>query len=73
LLNATVWTGEKDGTEVVRNAAILLDNGIIKGIGHVARVLSKPLSQDLVIYDLHGSWVTPGFVDLYSDSWNAHP
>lgn len=64
LLNARVWTGEKDGTEVI-HADILLDQGIIKGIGHVARDLSRQL-ENLVVVDVNGSWVTPGIVDMHS-------
>lgn len=64
LLNAKIWTGEKDGTEVI-NADILLDQGIIKGIGHVARQLSSEF-DNLVVVDVNGSWVTPGIVDMHS-------
>jgi cytosine/adenosine deaminase-related metal-dependent hydrolase len=65
LLNAKVWTGEKDGTEVI-DADILLDKGIIKGIGHVARQLASQFTEDLVTIDVNCSCVTPGIVDMHS-------
>lgn len=63
LLNARIWTGEKNGTEVVE-ADILLDKGIIKGIGHVGRLLSRfDLPEaDVTVRDVKGSWVVPGLV-----------
>ena len=60
-MNARIWTGEKNGTEVVQ-ADILLDKGIIKGIGHIGRLLPRfdVLERDAVVYDVDGSWVIPG-------------
>ena len=45
-------------------AVILLDKGIIKGIGHVGRLLSRfdMSEQDAIIHDVNGSWVIPGLV-----------
>ena len=69
MLNARIWTGEKNGTEVVE-ADILLDKGIIKGIGHVGRLLSQfdMSEQDTVVHDVKGSWVIPGLVPSALDS-----
>jgi imidazolonepropionase-like amidohydrolase len=61
-LNARIWTGDKNGTEVVE-ADILLDKGIIKGIGRIGRLLSRfdISEQDAVVHDVKGSWVIPGY------------
>ena len=62
-MNARIWTGEKNGTEVIE-ADILLDKGIIKGIGHIGRLLPQfDISEgDAIVYDVKGSWVVPGCV-----------
>ncbi|KAG7444373.1 carbohydrate esterase family 9 protein [Guyanagaster necrorhizus] len=66
LKNATIWTGCVNGLEVVRGD-ILLDKGIIKAVGAVdSYVLAPYMTQDLVIYDLGGAWISPGIVDLHS-------
>ncbi|KAH8080277.1 carbohydrate esterase family 9 protein [Cristinia sonorae] len=64
LKNAKVWTGNDNGTEVL-DADILLDKGLIKGIGHV-RGETLAMYQDLQVVDVKGAWVTPGIVDLHS-------
>lgn len=45
-------------------ADILLDGGIVKGIGHVARLLSRfdMSERHVVFHDVNGSWVIPGCV-----------
>ncbi|KAI0692924.1 composite domain of metallo-dependent hydrolase [Cerioporus squamosus] len=58
--NATIWTGGRNGLEVVRGD-ILLDGGIIKEIGN-----SDLESEDVAHVDAQGKWVTPGIVDLHS-------
>ncbi|KAI0789155.1 carbohydrate esterase family 9 protein [Abortiporus biennis] len=63
--NAKVWTGGHNGTEVV-NADILLDNGLIKGLGVYATSFVKSYSSPLTVIDANGSWVTPGIVDMHS-------
>jgi imidazolonepropionase-like amidohydrolase len=65
--NAKIWTGKKNGTQVI-DSDILLDKGIIKSIGHldVAGDLLSSYSRDLVIVDAEGAWVTPGIVDVHS-------
>jgi hypothetical protein len=47
-------------------ADILLDKGIIKGIGHVACQLASQFTEHLVTVDVNGSWVTLGIVDMQS-------
>ncbi|KAF8967824.1 carbohydrate esterase family 9 protein [Flammula alnicola] len=64
--NATIWTGADNGTEVVKGD-ILLDKGLIKGIGHLARAAAlQTYGDDLVVVDAKGAWVTPGIVDVHS-------
>lgn len=59
LKNAKIWTGEENGTEIL-HADILLDKGVIKGIGHVSRSTLKAYKDDIVTIDVKGAWVTPG-------------
>lgn len=58
--NATIWTGRVGGLEVLKGD-VLLDQGLIKAVGHVDNALLRGL-KDLVIYDAHGAWVSPGCV-----------
>lgn len=60
LKNAKIWTGEKNGTEVV-HADILLDKGIIKGIGQTARNIYSAYKEDIITIDVKNAWVTPGY------------
>lgn len=53
--NATIWTGEKNGTEIIYGD-LLLDKGIIQAIGQVPRT---PVHEARTI-DARGAWVTPG-------------
>ena len=57
--NARIWTGEKNGTEVI-HADILLDKGIIKGIGQTARKALNAYKEDIQVIDAKNHWVTPG-------------
>jgi hypothetical protein len=63
--NARIWTGKKNGTEVV-HADILLDKGLIKSIGHLRGFATQTYGKEVDIVDAKGSWVTPGLVDLHS-------
>ncbi|KAI0074160.1 carbohydrate esterase family 9 protein [Panus rudis PR-1116 ss-1] len=65
LKNAKIWTGDANGTEVI-DADVLLDKGIIKGIGKVRNGQLKDLRDELVVIDVKGAWVTPGIVDVHS-------
>lgn len=56
--NARVWTGARNGTETVKGD-LLLEGGVVKGIGHVPQVLLDGL-KDLVTVDADGAWLTPG-------------
>lgn len=53
--NATIWTGEKNGTEIIYGD-LLLDKGIVQAVGQVART---PVREAHTI-DARGAWVTPG-------------
>lgn len=63
--NAKIWTGNKNGTEVI-HADILLDKGIIKSIGHLRGVSIETYGKELAIVDAKGAWVTPGLIDVHS-------
>lgn len=52
--NATIWTGRADGSEVIRGD-VLLDKGLIKGIGKV-----ELGDTQVVEIDARGAWVTSG-------------
>ncbi|PCH43667.1 hypothetical protein WOLCODRAFT_153717 [Wolfiporia cocos MD-104 SS10] len=70
LKNARIWTGDKNGTEVL-HADILIDKGIIKGIGHVRNAALQAYKEELIDIDVNGAWVTPGIVDLHSHLGDA--
>ncbi|KAH9929527.1 uncharacterized protein BXZ73DRAFT_47982 [Epithele typhae] len=62
--NATIWTGDDHGTQVV-HGDVLLDKGIIRAVGEVFPVVMNKY-QSITTIDAHGSWLTPGIVDLHS-------
>ncbi|KAL7420676.1 hypothetical protein Q5752_004627 [Cryptotrichosporon argae] len=64
LRNGTVWTGEKDGEEILYGASVLLSGGVIKKIGDADEVAA--LAKDADVVNLEGAWLTPGIVDLHS-------
>ncbi|GJE95448.1 carbohydrate esterase family 9 protein [Phanerochaete sordida] len=68
--NAKIWTGEKNGTEVI-TADILLDKGVIKGIGQTTRKVLSAFKDDIEVIDAKNAWVTPGIVDLHSHLGDA--
>jgi hypothetical protein len=39
---------------------LLLDRGLIKGVGKIAHSLLEAYTTDLIVMDLAGAWVTPG-------------
>lgn len=57
--NAKIWTGEKNGSEVI-HADILLDKGVIKGIGQTTRKALYAYKEDIQVIDAKNAWVTPG-------------
>jgi imidazolonepropionase-like amidohydrolase len=51
---------------------ILIDKGLIKGVGHFGRAaLLKTYGAELVVVDAKGAWVTPGIVDIHSHMGNG--
>ncbi|GAA5872453.1 hypothetical protein JCM1840_006065 [Sporobolomyces johnsonii] len=58
--NATVWTGLHDGKEILYNHDVLLDRGLIVGIGEGLG------AQGVSVVEAKGAWVTPGIVDMHS-------
>lgn len=67
LHNARIWTGEKNGTEVI-HGDVFLDKGIIQGVGNLnlsalrSHINGKLARGELNVVDVHGAWVTPGYV-----------
>ncbi|KAF8165543.1 hypothetical protein B0H34DRAFT_689508 [Crassisporium funariophilum] len=62
--NAIIFTGRNNGTEVI-HGDILLDKGIVKGLGKISgRVIDN--ITNLTIINANGAWVTPGLVDLHT-------
>ena len=58
--NATIWTGSKEGHEIIKGD-ILLDGGIIKGLGDIDNAVLQSLSiKDAVKIDAQGAWISPG-------------
>ncbi|KAJ7660376.1 hypothetical protein DFH06DRAFT_1089703 [Mycena polygramma] len=61
--NAKILTGARNGTEVVYGD-ILLDNGVVLGVGYIPSALRQ--RTNLQIIDADGKWVSPGIVDAHS-------
>lgn len=59
--NATIWTGEKNGHEVIQGD-VILDKGLIQQVG---KVDLKGLTIGKTV-DAHGAWLTPGIFDMHS-------
>lgn len=67
LRNARIWTGARNGTEIVFGD-ILLDKGLVIAIGRIPRehLVEAKTNDNLKILDVGGKWITPGLVDLHS-------
>ncbi|KAF9646963.1 hypothetical protein BDM02DRAFT_2841164 [Thelephora ganbajun] len=73
IYNARIWTGEKNGTEVV-DGFVWLEKGIVVAVGGleeqegVLKELRGSRKHDSLVkfVDAGGKWVTPGLVDLHS-------
>jgi len=63
LRNATIWTGGIKGFEIVEGD-LLLDQGLIKAVGRIDANVLEVYKTDLVVTDLEGAWVTPGYARL---------
>lgn len=68
--NGKIWTGGQNGTEVI-SGDILLDKGLIMGVGHFGSAALKGYGSDLVVVDAKGAWVSPGIVDIHSHLGDA--
>ncbi|KAF8973201.1 carbohydrate esterase family 9 protein [Flammula alnicola] len=68
--NAKIWTGARNGTQVIKGD-ILLDKGLIKSIGHLHDARIQAYGKDLIVVDAKGAWVTPGIVDTHSHLGDA--
>jgi hypothetical protein len=62
LKNGTVWTGEKEGEEILYGGSVLLQGGVIKAVGDEGSLLAMMAGSRGKVdeVDLHGAWVTPG-------------
>lgn len=60
--NATIWTGGRNGTEII-SGDLLLDGGIIKGVG---KIPNARLPDDLIEINAMGAWLTPGLGQTHS-------
>lgn len=69
IINARILTGGENMTEVIQGD-ILLQNGLIKGIGQFSGAIDALKAEygldELVVVDANSSWVTPGIVDMHS-------
>ena len=45
---------------ILENAVILVEDGILKGVG-----VDLEVPADAEVIDLNGKWVTPGFIDVH--------
>lgn len=70
LKHARIWTGEKNGTDIIRGD-VLLDKGLIKAVGHVPSSAFEAFKDNLVVIDVQNAWVTPGIVDMHSHIGNS--
>lgn len=59
--NATIWTGGRNGTEIVFGD-ILLDGGVVRGVGKIPDdgIASLRANFDLQEVNAMGGWITPG-------------
>ncbi|KAF8914186.1 carbohydrate esterase family 9 protein [Gymnopilus junonius] len=62
--NAFIFTGRDNGSETIRGD-LLLDRGIIRGMGKISRRIIDN-TPNLTVIDAKGAWVTPGLVDINS-------
>ena len=78
IYNARIWTGEKNGTEVV-DGFVWLENGIIIAVGgideqeDVLKGLKGRREHDSTIkfVDAGGKWLTPGLGELSMHAFNV--
>lgn len=61
--NATLWTGNDDGNEVIESMDVFLSKGIITDISKTSS--GKEFSKDAFEIDAGGKWLTPGIIDMH--------
>jgi len=61
--NATIWTGNDNGNEIIKEGEVLLEGGILKSVGGKGstKSLAKGM-KEVEEVDAKGAWVTPGIV-----------
>lgn len=66
-MNATIWTGDDGGKQVLHGGSILLDKGILKYVGmSVPDKLLASLGQSANFVNAKRAWVTPAIVDIHN-------
>ncbi|KAK4700145.1 hypothetical protein P7C70_g6106, partial [Phenoliferia sp. Uapishka_3] len=63
--NATIWTGNNDGKEVV-TGNVWIQRGIIKHVAGEGGALPKKFGSKTITIDAHGAFLSPGLFDLHS-------
>ncbi|WVN90229.1 uncharacterized protein L203_105465 [Cryptococcus depauperatus CBS 7841] len=66
LKNGTVWTGEDDGHEILKEVGVFLEDGLIRKIGMESEMSMFVQDREYEEIELNGAWVTPGIVDIHS-------
>lgn len=62
--NATIFTGARNGTEIVYGD-VFLDGGVVKALGYIPpRLLAR--AKDIEVVEAGGKWVTPGLGTCWS-------
>lgn len=61
--NATLWTGNDNGTEVLKSMDVFLNKGIISNISKSSSM--KAALKDSMEIDAGGRWLTPGIIDMH--------
>ncbi|OCF30644.1 hypothetical protein I316_07692 [Kwoniella heveanensis BCC8398] len=76
LRNGTLWTGEKDGREVLEGVSVYLEHGIIRKMGaheEIESFVKGKGDHDVEEVELGGAWVTPGYVTYYLTESKVFP
>lgn len=63
LRNATVWTGEQGGEEVLYEKDVLLDGGVVRKIGsgdEIRELIKGRHDDETEEVHVNGAWLTPG-------------
>ncbi|EPQ27121.1 uncharacterized protein PFL1_05402 [Pseudozyma flocculosa PF-1] len=64
--NATIWTGEDDGTQVLEGYDVHVSKGIIQKIEKTSHAADRQhADKDVEVIDAAGRWLTPGLVDMH--------